>query len=159
MEAQRSTHKITILPASGLNEKCSHWAHWLVGFFWGPKKGHTILAWFYVRLRTVPITHSLTYKNTMQYSSIMILPTNRKIKKITDTPPFLHIAYNVLDSSTHDNKTFNLYTKKMIPYSSITILPTNCKIKKITHTAFFSARWHTMPWMVLHTIIKHSICT
>ena len=47
------------------------------------------------------------------------------------------MAYDALDGSTHDNKTFNLYTEKMILYSSMTILLTNRKIKKITHTAFF----------------------
>ena len=96
-----------------------------------------ILVRFYVRLHTVPITHSLTYKNTMQYSSITILPTNRKINKITHTTFLCMMAYDAIDGSIHDNKTFNLYTEKMIPYSSMMILPTNHKIKKITHTAFF----------------------
>ena len=72
----------------------------------------------------------------MQYSSITILPTNRNIMKITHTTFSCMMAYNALDGSTHDNRTFNLYTK-MMQYSSVTILPMNRKIKKITHTAFF----------------------
>ena len=83
-------------------------------------------------------TFNLYTQKTMQYSSITILPTNHKIKKITHTTFFCMMAYDALDGSTHDNKTFNLNTKKTMQYSSITILPTNRKIKKITHTAFFA---------------------
>ena len=106
-------------------------------FFLVPKKGRTIPVRFYVQLHMVSITHSLTYKNTMQYSSITILPTNHKIKEITHTAFFCTMAYDALDGSTHDNDTFNLNTEKTMQYSSITILPTNHKIKKIRHTAFF----------------------
>ena len=44
----------------------------------------------------------------MAYSSITILPTNHKINKITHTAFFCTMAYDALDDSPHDYKTFNL---------------------------------------------------
>ena len=44
----------------------------------------------------------------MPYSSMTILPTNCKINKIPHTAFFCMMAYDTLDGSTHDDKTFNL---------------------------------------------------